>query len=43
MIEEDCNLNVEQKKKVKDFTDYFSNKELSVEELQKYREIKFQK
>ena len=39
MIEEDCGLNNEQKKKVKKLTDYFLNKELNVAELQEYRKI----
>ena len=39
MIEEDCGLNNEQKKKVKNLTDYFLNKELNVAELQEYRKI----
>jgi hypothetical protein len=39
MIEEDCGLNDEKKNKVKQLTDYFSNKELNAEELQNYREI----
>lgn len=38
MVEEDCNLNNEQKKKIKDFTDYFRYNELNEEEIQKYRE-----
>jgi hypothetical protein len=39
MFKEDCGLNDEKKNKVKQLTDYFSNKELNAEELQNYREI----
>ena len=39
MFEEDCGLNDEKKNKVKQLTDYFSNKELNAEELQNYRKI----
>ena len=39
MIEEDCGLNAKQKEVIRDFTNYFNNKELSIEELKKYRDI----
>ena len=39
MIEEDCGFNTEQKNTVLDFTNYFNIRELSIEELKKYREI----
>ena len=39
MIEEDCGLNDKQKEAVRDFTNYFHDRELSIEELKKYRDI----
>ena len=43
MIEEDCNLNKNQKDIIKDFTNYFSNEELNEEEIKKYNEKFFSK
>lgn len=37
MIEEDSCLSIEQKNKIKHLTDYFYDKNLSVEEIQNYR------
>ena len=39
MIEEDCGLDAEQKRAIMDFTNYFKNRELSIEELKNYRDI----
>ena len=38
MIEEDCNLNEDQKNIIEDFINYFENKDLNEEELKKYIE-----
>lgn len=38
MVEEDCNLEQEQKRKIKNFTTYFLDKPLNEEEIQKYIE-----
>lgn len=39
MIEEDCGLNTEQKNVIRNFTNYFHDRELNIEELKKYRAI----
>ena len=37
MIEEDCHLTKEKKDKIKHLTNHFNNRDLNVEEIQKYR------
>ena len=39
MVEEDCGLNDKKKDTIEALTNYFKNRELSVEELKKYRKI----